>query len=305
LRDLEDILVVDNASHDETCYYARSVPSVRVIENRTNRGFAAAVNKGAALTTARNLLVLNPDAALLDSLAPLVSAAEKWGAAAGRLIGSDDRTQAGFTIRRFPTAFALAFEALGLNAAWPGNPVNRRYRYLDRDLSIDGPVQQPAGAFLMVRRDVFEELGGFDERYFPVWFEDVDFCRRLALGKYTIWYESGVRARHTGAHSVSLLEVGIRELYWYLNLLRYAGKYFTRPQFRAVGLAVAVGAVLRMTVSCVFKRGGRPTAAAYMKVLQLALSCLLWGNAELESASWQAAEGKGGAQPVLPGALRN
>jgi GT2 family glycosyltransferase len=302
---VEDIVVVDNASQDATCYYARTLPGVRVVENRTNRGFAAAVNKGVALTTARNLLILNPDVVLLDSLAPLLSAAEKWGAAAGRLIASDGQTQEGFTIRRFPSPLTLAFEVLGLNAAWPWNPVNQRYRYLDRDLTVDGPAEQPAGAFLLVRRDVFEELGGFDERYFPVWFEDVDFCRRLALEKYTIWYESGVRARHTGAHSVGLLEVGIRELYWYRNLLRYAGKCFTRPQFRAVGLAVAVGAVLRMTVSCVFKRGGRPTAAAYMKVLQLALSCLLWGNAELESASWQAAEDKGGAQSVLPGALRN
>jgi GT2 family glycosyltransferase len=305
LRDVEDIVVVDNASQDETCYYARTLPGVRVVENRTNRGFAAAINKGVALTTARNLLILNPDVVLLDSLAPLVSAAEKWGAAAGRLIGCDGQTQVGFTIRRFPSPLTLAFEVLGLNAAWPGNPANRRYRYLDRDLTVDGPVEQPAGACLLVRRDVFEELGGFDERYFPVWFEDVDFCRRLALVKYTIWYESGVRARHMGAHSVGLVEVGIRELYWYRNLLRYAGKNFTRPQFRAVGLAVAAGAVLRMTVSCVFKRGGRPTAAAYRKVLQLALSCLLWGNAELESASWQAAEDKGGAQPVLPGALRN
>jgi GT2 family glycosyltransferase len=305
LRDLQEVIVVDNASHDETCSYARSVPGISVIENRTNRGFAAAVNKGATLTTARYLLIVNPDTVLLDDLTPLVASAEKWGAAAGRLIGPDNRTQVGFTIRRFPTPMALAFEAMGMNAAWPGNPVNRKYRYLDRDLAVDGPVEQPAGAFLLVRRDVFERLGGFDEGYFPVWFEDVDFCRRLALGNYTVWYESGVRARHTGAHSVSLLEVEIRVLYWYRNLLRYAGKYFTRPQFRAVCLAVAAGAVLRMTVSYVFKRGGRPTAAAYKKVLHLALSSLLWGKAGPDSGSWQAAEDKGGARPVLPGALRN
>jgi GT2 family glycosyltransferase len=305
LRDVEEVVVVDNASQDATCYYARSFQSVRVIENRTNRGFAAGVNQGVAATTSRNVLILNPDAVPLDSLTPVIEAAEKWGAAAGRLVGSDGRTQSGFTIRRFPTPLALAFEALGVNAAWPGNRVNRRYRYLDRDLLADGPVEQPAGAFLVVRRNAFEKLRGFDERYFPVWFEDVDFCRRLALAGYTIWYESGVRARHTGAHSVSSLEVGIRELYWYRSLLRYAGKYFTRPQFRAVGLAVAAGAVLRMTVSCVFKRGGWPTAGAYRKVLRLALSSLLWSKAGLESTSWQAADDMGGTQPVLPGTLRN
>jgi GT2 family glycosyltransferase len=295
--------VVDNASADETCYYARSVSRVRVVENRTNRGFAAAVNQGVAATTARNALILNPDTVLLDNLTPVVDAAERWGAAAGRLVGPDDRTQAGFTIRRFPTPLALAFEAIGLNGFWPGNPINRRYRYLDWDLSCSGPVEQPAGAFFVVRRDVFDEIGGFDEGYFPVWFEDVDFFRRLALAGHTIWYETGVRARHTGAHSVGLLEAEIREVYWYRSLLRYAGKYFTRSQFRAVSLAVAAGAVLRMSVSCLFKRG-RP-AAAYGKVLQLALSSLLRGKAGIESASRQSLEDQGGTQSVLPGTLRN
>ncbi len=304
LRDLEELVVVDNGSEDDTCNYVRSFSSVRVIENRQNRGFAAAVNQGAACTAARNLLILNPDALLLDDISPLVEAAEKWGAAAGRLVGADGQTQSGFTLRRFPTASALCFEALGVNAMWPGNAVNRRYRYLDRDLGVDGPVEQPAGAFLMVRRDLFEKLGGFDEGYFPVWFEDVDFCRRLTLSGHTIWYESGVRARHMGAHSVGALEVEVRELYWYRSLLRYAGKYFTRPQFRAVGLAVAAGAVLRTPVSCFFKRGGRPVAA-YGRVLQLALVCLLRGRAGLESASFEPASDKGGTQPVFPGTLRN
>ena len=52
-----------------------------------------------------------------------------------------------------------------MNRMWPSNPVNRRYRYLDRDLDQPGPVEQPAGAFLMIRRDVWERLGGIDEAF--------------------------------------------------------------------------------------------------------------------------------------------
>ena len=65
-----------------------------------------------------------------------------------------------------------------LNRFWPGNPVNRRYRCLDWDSSSRSMVEQPAEHFFMVRRAVWQELGGFDEGFFPLWFEDVDFCRQ-------------------------------------------------------------------------------------------------------------------------------
>ena len=62
---------------------------------------------------------------------------------------------------------------------WPGNPVNRRWRCHDLDLSVAQDVEQPAGACLLVRGSVWQELGGLDERFHPLWFEDVDFCQRL------------------------------------------------------------------------------------------------------------------------------
>lgn len=277
LQDVEQIVVVDNGSTDNTVYDACSISGVRLIENKTNLGFAAAVNQGAVATTCPYLLILNPDAVLLDDLSPLIGAAERCGASAGRLVSPDGTTQVGFTIRRFPTAWALAFEVLGLNVIWPTNPVNRSYRYLDRDLKVAGPVEQPAGAFLLIRRDVFEKLGGFDEGYYPVWFEDVDFCRRAIELGYRFWYESGVRARHTGAHSVRGIDPQFRARYWYGGLLRYAGKYLPRPQFRAVSMAVAAGAVLRMFVEPILKRSGKPSAA-YGKIVRLALSCVLSGR---------------------------
>ncbi len=116
----------------------------------------------------------------------------------------------GFTIRRFPTPLTLWFELCGFNRLWPSNPVNRRYRYLDRDLEQAGPVEQPAGAFLMFRRDVWERLGGFDEGFYPVWFEDVDFCRRAADAGYRIEYVPQVEAEHLGGHSVGQISEGCR-----------------------------------------------------------------------------------------------
>ena len=83
------------------------------------------------------------------------------GAAAGRLVDEQDRPQIGFNVRAFPTAATLAFETLGWNRIWASNPVNRRYRVRGFDADKEQDVEQPAGAFLMVRRDVFKAVGGW------------------------------------------------------------------------------------------------------------------------------------------------
>src|ERR1700691_1592219 len=111
---------------------------------------------------------MNPDVDLRTDPTPLLEASRQYGLAAGRLIDVTGKTQKGFTIRRFPAPLTLWFELFGLNRIWPSNPVNRRYRYLDRDLDLEGPVEQPAGAFLMFRKDVWERLGGLDEGFHPI-----------------------------------------------------------------------------------------------------------------------------------------
>src|SRR5262249_14498728 len=145
-----------------------------------NLGFAAAVNQGVAATNSRFVLLLNPDVRLCTSPEALVQACSQAGIgiAGGLLLSSNGDPQAGFTVRRFPTAQTLIFEVLGINKLFPRNPVNRSYRYLDRNLYSTFEVDQPAGAFLLFRREVWHRLAGFDERFFPVWYEDVDFCRR-------------------------------------------------------------------------------------------------------------------------------
>jgi len=264
--------VVDNASTDGTVEQVRQRaavnPRVKLVANRDNRGFAGAANQGFAAAVGDPILLLNPDVRLRTPLSALSEACQEHGLAAGQLTGPDGRAQAGFTIRRFPTPMSLAFELLGINRLWPSNAVNRRYRYLDRDLNREGPVEQPAGAFLMTRRDVWEQLGGLDEDFHPVWFEDVDFCRRAAGAGYRIAYVPQVRAEHSGGHSVRKLPSARIEEYWYASLLTYAAKHFGLWPYRAVCFAAVLSTVPRAVAGMIREQNLNPVVSCY-KIIRL------------------------------------
>ncbi len=266
--------VVDNASTDRTVEEVRSHPGVRLIANRTNRGFSGAANQGFRECGTDVILLLNPDVRLRTPISALVEACRHHGVAAGQLTSADGHVQSGFTIRRLPTAAALVFELLGLNRLWPSNPVNRAYRYLDRDLNQGGPVEQPAGAFLMVRRDVWQQLGGLDEDFRPVWFEDVDFCRRAIDSGYRIEYVPQVRAEHSGGHSVKKLSPARMKEYWYASLLTYAAKHFRPWPYRAVCFAAVLSAVPRSVAGLIRGRSLDPVVSC-CKILQLAVKRLV------------------------------
>ena len=82
------------------------------------------------------------------------------GAAGGALLESDGQPAKGFAFRRIPTLTSLLFEVLLVNQAWPGNPVNRRYRCLDADYSKQQQVEQPAGACLAITRKAWDRCTG-------------------------------------------------------------------------------------------------------------------------------------------------
>jgi GT2 family glycosyltransferase len=275
-----EIVVVDNASRDGSVAEARR-RGVRVIANQTNAGFAAAVNQGFAALDSRYVLLLNPDAVLQSSLQPLCEACDlpRSAGAGGLLLDDEGHPQVGFMVRALPTPAALILEALVLNRLWPNNPVNRRYRGLGLDYTARIAVEQPAGAFLMLRRAVWRELGGFDEGFHPIWFEDVDFCRRVADRGYLLFYAPAAVAKHTGGHSIPQMSVEMRRYYWYRSLLRYSARHFRTSAFRAVCLAVVAGSILRTVVESVLKRSLKPIAANG-NVVRLAGRCFLFGWGE-------------------------
>lgn len=272
-----DVVVIDNASVDGTCDEVRR-RNVPLIPNSENRGFAAAANQGFAVLQNPYLLLLNPDAVIVDGLAALTVACDlpKSAGAGGRLIDETGRIQTGFMARQLPTAATLILEVILLNRVWPGNPINKRYRLAEQDYSQRFPVEQPAGAFLMMRRSVWAELGGLDESYHPLWFEDVDFCRRIHEAGWLLFYEPKAVAKHTGGHSISRLAVEKRQFYWYRSLLRYSFKSFGRGAHVLVCLAVIAGSVLRGIAGSAIEKSFKP-AAGYLAVVRLAVRSLFFG----------------------------
>ena len=265
------IIVVDNASHDGSAdLVARDFPTVTLLREPENRGFAGGVNRARAAATGDHLLLLNPDieatAAAIDTLSRTLDADPRIGAVAGRLVNADGTPQRGFNVRRFPTLASISADLLLIDHLWPDNPASRRY--FARDLPDDVPadVDQPAAACLMVRAMLFDVLGGLDERFHPAWFEDVDFCRRLQAAGARIRYEPRATFIHRGGVAMRALGLGSFSRIWYRNLALYVRKQHGLAAWLTVKGLIAIGMLLRVAIS--LARGDRQAAQAYWSVLR-------------------------------------
>lgn len=246
------LVVVDNASRDGSPdMVAREFPRVTLVRCAENTGFAGGVNRGVAASRSPFVLLLNTDTEIpppaVERLVRTLAAHEDAGAVAGLLVDATNRPQSGFTVRRFPTVALLLVDLLLVDELWPSNPVTRRYRYADLRLDGETPVEvdQPAAACLMVRRTAFDAIGGFDERFTPAWFEDVDFCRRLRAAGWRILLEPRARVIHDGGVAKRALGPEAFSRIWYRNLTRYVRKHHGVVGRAAVRIALSIGLPLR------------------------------------------------------------
>jgi GT2 family glycosyltransferase len=184
LRDGDELVVVDNASADGSAGVARgAAPQARVLEQAGNLGFAGGCNAGAAASTAPLLLFLNPDAmpapGCLDGLRDAADAQPSWGAWQA-LVTMDGG-------RRINTSGGVT-HFLGMG--WAG-----RIGELADPPGSPGEVDFASGAALCARRDAWEEVGGFDERYF-MYGEDLDLGLRMWLSGHGVGVVPAARVEH-------------------------------------------------------------------------------------------------------------
>ena len=197
-----EVVVVDWSSHAPDAARLRlDHPGVRLLAETGNRGFGAGVNLAACHARGSRLLLLNPDAVLEASVTPALCAyldAHPRVAVVGpRILDADGALQA--SARRFPGVSTLAGgRSTWLTRAWPGNPVSRRNLLAGGN----GPraVDWLSGACMLIRREAFDNVGGFDEGFFLYW-EDADLCRRLADAGWETHYRPDVTVRHAAGRS--------------------------------------------------------------------------------------------------------
>ncbi|MCX5796561.1 MAG: glycosyltransferase family 2 protein [Elusimicrobia bacterium] len=190
-----ETIVVDNASQDMAAL-TQEHPQALWVLNKDNVGWGAAINQGAAKSRGDLLVFLNPDAELLpDSLKELHAfcsgkTAERLGPVGGKLLFSDGRLQP--SCGPFPRLLRMLWRRL-----LP--PAKRKYHLRQPDSA--SPVDWVTGAFMAVRRSVFEELGGFDSGFF-LYYEDVDLCIRAGQNGYPAYFLPGAVAYHHHPHAV-------------------------------------------------------------------------------------------------------
>jgi N-acetylglucosaminyl-diphospho-decaprenol L-rhamnosyltransferase len=235
------VVVVDNASSDGSAagLDPGSLP-LHVITNPTNRGFAAACNQGARGGPSPYVLFLNPDTRLeADSLAaPLTFLESDAGADVGicgiQLV--DDQGGVARTCARFPAPGQLVAASAGVDRLFPGTFPGFVMREWDHQDSRR--VDHVIGAFYLVRRELFESLGGFDERYF-VYLEDLDFSLRARRAGWHSYYLATARAFHRGGGTSDQVRAE-RLVYLLRSRLQYARRHFSRAAALAVELATLV-----------------------------------------------------------------
>ena len=239
-----DVVVVDNASADDSCAaLRRSDPDAVLLPMTSNLGFGTAANRGVEVAEAEYVLILNPDTVVEPGTTKaLVEALDRHPTLA--VVGPRMENVDGSlypSARRFPDLVDAAGHAF-LGLVVPSNPFTRRYRMLDWDHQHAGEVDWVGGACLLVRRSAFQSVGGFDEAYF-MYAEDVDLCWRLRREGWGIGYEPAGRVVHSLGGSSRLVPYRMIAEH-HRSLLRFVSKS-TAGARRGIIPLVAAGLAVR------------------------------------------------------------
>ncbi len=218
-----EVIVIDNASSDQSVKVAMNeFANVKVIENTLNKGWATGVNQGIEVSQGKYICVLNPDTQFVDrTLEQLVAFLEEYprvGVVGPHLINTDESTQR--SIRRRPRLRDQLRIILKLHLLFPDSKAMQSYLWRDFNYQSTQEVEQIMGACMLVRKEVFEQVGIFDETFF-LWFDEVDFCRRVyERSSYKIYYNAHSHLIHAGGDSFDKLR-SMKKQRIYLKSLRY------------------------------------------------------------------------------------
>jgi GT2 family glycosyltransferase len=224
---LTKCIVIDNASTDGSLKPIKDIAlPFELTINTENKGFGFACNQGSKSGNSEYILFLNPDVRLFpDSLSKSVAFMESPDNEQIGVLGIQMVDQNGaihHNVARFPSPKSLFYQMLGLDRLWPKRfPPHfmTDWNYLESRV-----VDQVPGAFFLVRRSLFNDLNGFDERFF-MYFEDLDFAYRARMEGWVNYYLSNVKAFHHGGGTTNQVRA-LRLFYVLRSRVYYVAKHF-------------------------------------------------------------------------------
>ena len=240
-RDLAaEIIVVDNASPDGSAdMVEETFPEVKLIRSDENLGFAGGNNLGLKTARGRHVMILNPDVVVhpraFRSLVSYLDTHPETGAVGGRIINPDGTSDPGAK-RGFPSPSAAFYRLVGLSYIFPRSRRFAGYNltYMSPDEASD-EVEALSGAFMCVRGEAFDEVGGLDDDYF-MYGEDLDWCYRIRSAGWKIAYVPEAQIVHFRGQSTRTIP-RLRQLYLFHQAMHIFVKKHIAP--KSSGLFVA------------------------------------------------------------------
>lgn len=247
-----NIYVVDNDSHDGTSeMIMMEYQEVKMIALPRNIGFAAANNLALKQAKAKNYILLNPDTEIMPGFFSTIinyfNQHPQIGIVGPKILNSDGSLQ--LSVRRSPDLLSQTLTLLKLQNIlsseralekyvvkifiplfsrirkfFVGNKILPYYLAKDFDYNREQSVEQIMGAAMVIRPEVFDKIGYFDERFF-IWFEEVDFCRRARQAGFTIQYLPTAKILHQGGASFSKRNAIRKQFIFNKSLLYYFLKH--------------------------------------------------------------------------------
>lgn len=280
MNPLHEIIVVDNASYDGTQkLLCEKYPFVKYVQSPINGGFSFANNLGAKEAKGEALLFLNPDTEILDNaiseVFQTIAEDESIGAANCVLLNSDGTVQES-CVEAYPTILNQTANSKFLRKLFPKSFLWGNAVLLSKENGIHD-VETLSGAFLMIRKEVFEDIGGFDEMYF-MYAEDRDLCYRVAKAGYRVVIDKRASVIHHGGGSTSTDSIStFSNIMMRNSTYEYFRKHHGYLYATAYRISMGVSAVIRLCLlfvsyPAVRLKGGRFPAGSFSKWVHI----LMW-----------------------------
>jgi len=262
LADIEaEVIVIDNCSADDSIEYLQSQFSyITFIQNNTNEGFAKANNKALKLAKGDYILFLNPDTILaedtLQQCIDFFSRHKDAGAVGVRMIDG-----AGLFLpeskRAFPSPMVSFYKLTNLSSLFPRSRVFNKYALGNLPEKAIYEVDVLAGAFMMVRKEILDKIGGFDEQFF-MYAEDIDLSYRIQMAGYNNYYLGNITIVHFKGESTERGSLN------YVRMFYEAMRLFVKKHYSGAGAwfisqGLYAGILLRQSIAALalpfYKRG--------------------------------------------------